>query len=325
MSRRNPAKRKITRNTKFYLYYETWIHLYKKDLVARVTLKKYKIAKQWIQDNYPDLKVKDMDRNAYQDMLNKYGETRELRTVRGLKDLTSRSLKDAYYNGLVKKDPTYSIVVKGLPTKDTGVTKFLNEEDFITLIANLKLRDELSLDWFIYLMIVTGARYQEVLAITPADFDFRKGEVNINKAWDYKAEAEGFTKTKNKASNRKVYVGQEVLNDFKLLLEGKPKEEQLFGGKRVRYFDGSIQKLRWNSTANESLKQFCIEIGIPIVTMHSLRHTYASVLLAADVSMISVSYQLGHASTVTTSKVYAHQTNAMRGKELQRLNQIFKK
>ena len=156
------------------------------------------------------------------------------------------------------------------------------------------------------------------------DFDFRKGEININKAWDYKTSEEDFTKTKNKSSIRKVYVGQELLNDFKPLLEGKSKNEAIFGGKEVRYFNGNVQKLSHNSTPNIHLKKHCEDIGIPIITLHSLRHTYASILLAADVSMLSVSYQLGHASTVTTSKVYAHQTNAMKDKEVQRLNQIFK-
>lgn len=322
--RKNPAKRKVTSNTKFCDYYETWVHLYKKDLVSAVTLSKYRAAHRWIETSYPDLKVKDLDRNVYQDMLNKYGETREVVTVRGFKDLTSRPLKDAFYNGLVKRDPTYSIVIKGLPTKDTGVSKFLNEEELKTLVDNLKLDKDLSLDWFIYLMLLTGTRYQETLAITPSDFDFRKGEITINKAWDYKSLEEGFSKTKNKASNREIYVGREVLDSFKLLLEDRPREEAIFGGKKVRYFNGNFQQLSWNSTVNIHLKDFCKEIGIPKITLHSLRHTYASILLAADVSMLSVSYQLGHTSTVTTSKVYAHQTNRMKEKEVQRLNQIFR-
>ena len=141
---------------------------------------------------------------------------------------------------------------------------------------------------------------------------------------DYKSLEEGFSKTKNKASNREIYVGREVLDSFKLLLEDRPREEAIFGGKKVRYFNGNFQQLSWNSTVNIHLKDFCKEIGIPKITLHSLRHTYASILLAADVSMLSVSYQLGHTSTVTTSKVYAHQTNRMKEKEVQRLNQIFR-
>lgn len=325
VKRRCPSKRKITRNTLFADYYETWIHLYKKDLVTPITYRKYTLALKQIREYLPNVKMKDMDRNKYQDLLNEYGETREQRTVKGFKDLTSRALKDAFYNGLIKKDPTYSIVIKGIPKQETGNSKFLNEAELKRLVDHLVFDKELSFDWLLYLMIVTGTRYQEALAITPADFDYRKGEIRINKAWNYKSEQGGFTKTKNKSSVRKIYVGQHILNDFKTLVEDMPKEDAIFASKRVKVQGGSSIILRHNATSNDKLKEYCREAGIPDITLHSLRHTYASVLLAGGVSMLSVSHQLGHGSTTTTSKVYAHQTNKMKSTEQKRLNQVFGK
>jgi integrase len=48
------------------------------------------------------------------------------------------------------------------------------------------------------------------------------------------------------------------------------------------------------------------ETAVPLVTPHGLRHTAASLMLAADVPLIVVSRQLGHANPNVTAQVYAH-------------------
>lgn len=46
--------------------------------------------------------------------------------------------------------------------------------------------------------------------------------------------------------------------------------------------------------------------GLPKVTVHSLRHTYASLMISDGVPLVVVSHQLGHALTSTTANIYAH-------------------
>ena len=47
-------------------------------------------------------------------------------------------------------------------------------------------------------------------------------------------------------------------------------------------------------------------IGMSGVTLHSLRHTHASMLIAGGVDVISVSRRLGHSSPKVTLEVYGH-------------------
>lgn len=47
------------------------------------------------------------------------------------------------------------------------------------------------------------------------------------------------------------------------------------------------------------------EHDLPAVTVHSLRHTYASLLIAAHVPIVTVAGRLGHAQTSTTTDIYA--------------------
>jgi integrase len=46
--------------------------------------------------------------------------------------------------------------------------------------------------------------------------------------------------------------------------------------------------------------------NIPKVTFHALRHTHASVLIAAGLNVVAVSHRMGHASPSLTLNVYGH-------------------
>ena len=54
------------------------------------------------------------------------------------------------------------------------------------------------------------------------------------------------------------------------------------------------------------LERHCNQTKIPVISVHGLRHTHASVLLFAGVSIASVARRLGHSSMTTTQKTYLH-------------------
>src|SRR5436190_15021662 len=47
-------------------------------------------------------------------------------------------------------------------------------------------------------------------------------------------------------------------------------------------------------------------IGMPAVTLHSLRHTHASMLINAGLDILTISRRLGHSSPTITLNVYGH-------------------
>lgn len=57
---------------------------------------------------------------------------------------------------------------------------------------------------------------------------------------------------------------------------------------------------------NNRLRALCIKADIPIISVHGLRHTHASLLLFAGVSIASVARRLGHSSMITTQETYLH-------------------
>lgn len=67
---------------------------------------------------------------------------------------------------------------------------------------------------------------------------------------------------------------------------------------------------------NNILTRHCKEAGVPVISVHGLRHTHASLLLFAGVSIASVARRLGHASMTTTQKTYLHIIQELENKDV---------
>ena len=284
-----------TKNNLFCDYYSQWIHIYKEGAIRKVTLKKYYMTLSWIERLIPGVKVCDMSRIVYQQLINDYAKNHERQTTMDFHHQLKGAILDAVDEGLIEKDPTRKVIIKG-KTPSEKKTKFLNQFELHTLLISLDLNKDVNWDWFILLVAKTGMRFSEALALTPKDFDFAHQSLSINKTWDYKGEG-GFLPTKNKSSVRKIQIDWQLVIQFSELLKGLPDDKPIFvkEGSKV-----------YNSTVNDILERHCKKANIPVISVHGLRHTHASLLLFAGVSIASVARRLGHSSMTTTQKTYLH-------------------
>lgn len=173
------------------------------------------------------------------------------------------------------------------------------------MIAHLDLTEDVNWDWFILLVAKTGMRFSEALAVTPADFDFARQTLSVSKTWDYKGNG-GFLPTKNHSSVRKIPIDWQIIVKFSELIRNLPADQPIFVG------DAKI----YNSTVNDVLIRHCRACGISEISIHGLRHTHASLLLFAGVSIASVARRLGHASMTTTQKTYLHIIQELENKDV---------
>lgn len=287
-----PRKRKSTQL--LCDYFEEWIDLYKVGAIRDVTLQKYYMAHQRIKELAPDLKISEVDRASYQKLLNDYALTHEKQTTMDFHHQLKGAIMDAVDDGIIATNPTRKIVIKGKEPREKKI-KFLNQFEVQALLRNLKLTEEISWDWFILLVTKTGLRFSEALALTPNDFDFSKQKVTVSKTWNYKGTKGEFLPTKNESSVRKVQLDWQTAMQFSQLIKNIDSEQPIFVKGRV-----------FNSTVNNRLGVLCKKAEVPVITVHSLRHTHASLLLFAGVSIASVAKRLGHSSMTTTQETYLH-------------------
>ncbi|MBC1251054.1 site-specific integrase [Listeria welshimeri] len=287
-------KAKKRKEQTFHEYFKEWVNLYKVGAIRSITLQKYYVTEQKIQELAPDLRIKDLDRYTYQQLLNNYALTHEKQTTMDFHHHLKGAILDAVDEGVLSQNPTRKIVIKG-KTPRSKKAKFLNQFEVQALLKELNLKEDINWDWFILLIIKTGLRFSEALALTPSDFDFSKQKIIINKTWDYKMVTGSFQPTKNESSNRKIQIDWQLAMQFSQLIKMKDPDKPIFVKSRV-----------FNSTINNRLKVLCENANIPTITVHSLRHTHASLLLFAGVSIASVANRLGHSSMTTTQETYLH-------------------
>jgi len=65
----------------FYIYYEKWIRIYKEGAIRNVTMRKYEITLLWLKKLVPELKLSQLNRISYQQLLNDYAEFHERQTT----------------------------------------------------------------------------------------------------------------------------------------------------------------------------------------------------------------------------------------------------
>ena len=291
------------RTDKFCEYYAKWITVYKKGAIRQVTMDKYLMTQKWLEKLIPDLKICDLNRIAYQQLLNDYAEYHERQTTMDFHHQLKGAVLDAVDEGLIDRDPTRKAIIKG-KAPSTKKIKYLNQFELHTLLASLELKDEVNWDYFILLVAKTGMRFSEALALTPKDFDFYHQTLSISKTWDYKG-AGGFQSTKNKSSVRKIQIDWQSVIRFSELVKGLPDDQPIF-------VDGKV----YNSTVNDVLSRHCERCNIPVISIHGLRHTHASLLLFTGVSIASVARRLGHSSMTTTQKTYLHIIQELENKDI---------
>lgn len=279
--------------TLFKDYYAQWVKVYKEGAIREVTMDKYRLTQSWLDKLVPELKLRDLSRVSYQKLINDYAEHHERQTTMDFHHQLKGAILDAVDDGLLQRDPTRKAIIKGRQPRPKKI-KYLNQFELHAMLADLELGQEVTLDWLILLVAKTGLRFSEALGLTPADFDFTHQTLSVNKTWDYKRNT-GFVPTKNASSVRKVQLDWQLVMQLAGLVKNLPVDEPVF-----------VNGKMYNSTANSVLARHCKNAGVPVISIHGLRHTHASLLLFAGVSIASVSRRLGHASMTTTQETYLH-------------------
>ena len=139
-----------------------------------------------------------------------------------------------------------------------------------------------------------GIREGELLALTPADFDFVKGTLTINKSYQRLKGRDVITTPKTKKSNRTIKMPQflcEEMQDYLGMLYGVGKKDRIFNISK-HYLSREME--RGSKAA-----------GVKRIRIHDLRHSHISLLIDMGFSAVAIADRVGHESIEITYR-YAH-------------------
>jgi integrase len=211
-------------------------------------------------------------------------------------------------NMLTTRNPALKVKAPTLPNRRK---KSLTPEQLVALAGACGTHSSL-----VMFLGLTGVRISEALILRVGDIETERGYVTIDKAWtfgeDYKA-IEGTTKTNQV---RRIPLPTTLLKIIEPLLEGKSKDSFLFQGGKGEALNYGWFRKRYFMPAVHTL-------GLKGITIHSLRHTYASILIQNNAAVSNVSALLGHSSTQLTLKTYTHSHAEGMRQDIVRLDEIF--
>ena len=140
----------------------------------------------------------------------------------------------------------------------------------------------------------TGIRVGELLALTPADFDFEKSTLTISKSYQRLKGRDIITTPKTEKSNRTIkmpkFLCEEAKEYIHSLYKADPKE-------RIFLFT--------NSYLHKEMTRGAKEAGVKRIRIHSIRHSAISLLIDMGFSALAIADRVGHESIDITYN-YAH-------------------
>lgn len=277
----------------FSQVYEMWLDIYK-DKVKESTLVKSTTAfKLHILPYFGDKKVKDI--NSY--MVQEYAL--KLKNYASGKEIFNRAsaiMNYAIKIGVIEKNPFDNVEMPRFK-KHIKHESYLEVEDINKL---LNIIDDYINYCAFRVLIYTGLRRGELLALEWNDIDFKNNTINVNKTLthgrDYKIIVNS---TKTQSSIRVVDIDDETLNYLKKL-KLQTKSKLVFPNSK-----GGYQRL---SNLQDRLNRYCKKANINKIRVHDLRHTHASLLFASGSNAKEVQERLGHTDIKTTLNIYTHLT-----------------
>jgi hypothetical protein len=140
----------------------------------------------------------------------------------------------------------------------------------------------------------TGIREGELLALTPADFDFEKQTVTINKSFQHLNGRDIITSPKTEKSNRTIQLPKflcDEMQDYLKMLYDVGLEDRVF----------PITK----SYLHREMDRGAKEAGVKRIRIHDIRHSHVSLLIDMGFSATAIADRVGHESIDITYN-YAH-------------------
>ena len=156
------------------------------------------------------------------------------------------------------------------------------------------------------LALFCGMRRSEILGLREADVSLERNTVIVQKTRHRVENKDIEQDTKTVRSRRVLSLPSFLADDVKSLME----LHNSYDFETTDYIiqNGFGEPLNPSALTSRSIR-YCKHIGIEPVSIHKLRHTYASMLInSRQADIIQISTELGHSNTTTTLNIYGHLT-----------------
>ena len=276
--------------------------------LKETTLKGYESYAKRLKLTFKGIKAKDLTPYQIEKFIasavkgepkNGYPKKASPKTIKGYVSLLSSSYKMAIRNKLLTYNPCDAVVIPKQKKPDIvvltrdDINKFVDALEDTT--QDLKVVYELAL--------FCGLRRSEIMGLMNDDVNVTWSTIAIKRTRHRISCDDIIQDTKTERSRAVIKVPEFVMDDIVKLMKEHKEDPFIENPFLIQY---AAEPMR-PDYAKRQIKEFTKEHGLPDVTLHGLRHTFASMLNASgEFDIAEISAALRHSNIGTTLNIYTH-------------------
>jgi integrase len=225
------------------------------------------------------------------------------RSVRAVHVTAHKALKDAVKDNLLARNPTDDANV---PAKVRSQTPSWTAEQvgaFLTSARSNRLYPAF------LTTATTGLRRSELLGLRWADIDLDAGSLKVRQVVTLDKYEPFLAEPKTARSRRVLALDGGTVTALRARRQAQ-REERVAAGPAWQQTELVFAKadgaILHPQTLSGAFERAAKKAGLPPIGIHGLRHSHASLGLANNVPLVTMSERLGHSSVAITDDVYSH-------------------
>lgn len=262
--------------------------------------------------------------NTLQEPKARGGHAISAATIAKIKNILSGALKQALTNHIIRMNPILEAKAPKVDDPEIRIMAKAEQQQFITVLPFFNTGNMFAV------ALATGMRIGELCALDASDINREQKYINITKTAGRRKDKHtgevsiktGPPKTKHSIRKIPLLPSVEVMLDrqAQMVSELRDKAGNNWNDNTLVFptDKGNVHDL---SGLRSSMGRILNRAGLPHMTIHALRHTYATTVLNAGVAAQNVAKLLGHKDGATTLKFYAHYINTEAVTQLEKLEQ----
>ena len=258
------------------------------------TIHGYKSAQKRLNSAFEGILARSLTTYQIEDFVAQMAKKYAPKTVHNTVALLDAAYQRAVRSGQLADNPCAGIT---LPKQKKREIQTLSPEQLQQFIIALdKQRRDISVGYKLCLMC--GLRRGEVLGLKEEDVSIPFRQISINKTRYIVEGQQHIQPTKTARSHRRLALPAGLAEDIDVLIKEHHAQEWY-------HSDFLIQDAFGDPLSPSVFSSLIREIA-PDITVHGLRHTFATLLNAQDVDLAQISAELGHSNLTTTLNIYTH-------------------
>ena len=268
-----------------------------------------KLSPKQVQQFYSDLLAKGLHPN----------------TVRGIHATLHRAIRSAYRMDLVQRNVTELVDRPQRARRRMQVWSPEEVDRFLTTTA--EAHDRLEAMWV--LALTTGMRLGEMMALRWRSVDLEAATLSVVETLQRVQGEVTFADVKTASSRRQIALPASTVEALRAH-RVRQVEERLKLGPIWQDLDlvfcNTIGGPLWRGNLLwEHFRPLCRRAGVPVIRIHDLRHTAATLRMKLETNPKIVSEMLGHASVAITLDLYSHVDPGMQREAADKLDRLLKR